>query len=209
MGDKAARTGIHRARGRVPVPPSRTCHPRSSSAVTRWRTGGRAELWWQSAHSLRRNEAKPYPGFVLSIGPAISETPGWYGAMNFLRPRLLADIWQYSAAARWWRPRWTARGFRLIAPDGWGGFAAALAGIATLSVTISWLAFRFYNLPLPLGRTGIFLIPLCTLVAGAIGAAPDAIRCHSRWLRCGITAVLICMACYFLLLPAADLFQGI
>jgi hypothetical protein len=65
-------------------------------------------------------------------------------------------------------------------------------------VTISWLAFRFYHLPLPLGRTGIFLIPLCTLVAGAIGAAP-ARSVVSRWLRRGITAVLISMACYFLL----------
>jgi hypothetical protein len=61
-----------------------------------------------------------------------------------------------------------------------------------------WLAFRFDNVPLPLGRTGIFLIPLCTLVAGVIAAAP-ARSVLSQWLRRGLTGVLICLAFYFLL----------
>jgi hypothetical protein len=73
-----------------------------------------------------------------------------------------------------------------------------LGGIAALSLLMSWVAFRFDNLPLPLGRTGIYLVPLFTLVAGIIAAAP--VRSPiSRWLSRIVTAVFICLACYFLL----------
>jgi hypothetical protein len=41
-------------------------------------------------------------------------------------------------------------------------------------------------------------MPLCTLVAGIIAAAP-ARSMVSRRLRQGITAVFVCLACYFLL----------
>jgi hypothetical protein len=63
---------------------------------------------------------------------------------------------------------------------------------------MSWLAFRVVKLPLPLSRTGIFLIPLCTLISGVIAAAP-ARSVVSRRLRQSLTGVLICLACYFLL----------
>ncbi len=77
-------------------------------------------------------------------------------------------------------------------------FGAALVGITATSVVMSWLAFRFGKLPLPLSRTGIFLIPLCTLVAGVADAMP-ARSWVARWLRQGITGALICLACYYLL----------
>jgi hypothetical protein len=51
---------------------------------------------------------------------------------------------------------------------------------------------------LPLGRTGIYLVPLCTLLVGIIAAAPVQ-SVVSRWLGRGITAAFICVACYFLL----------
>jgi hypothetical protein len=78
------------------------------------------------------------------------------------------------------------------------GFAVALAGIATLSVLLHWLVFHFFGMPLPLGRTALFLVPLATLLAGTIAAAP-ARSVISQWLGRGITAVLVCLACYFLL----------
>jgi hypothetical protein len=87
-----------------------------------------------------------------------------------------------------------------------GRFAFALAGIATLSVSVHWLAFHFANLPLPLGRTGIYLVTLCTLIAGIIAAAP-AQSAISQWLRRGITAVLICLACYFVLCLRLNYFK--
>jgi len=79
-----------------------------------------------------------------------------------------------------------------------GRFAFSLVGIATLSVMMSWLAFRFYKLPLPLGRTGIFLVPLCTLIAGIIAAVP-ARSVVSRWLSRGLMAVFACLALYSVL----------
>src|SRR6185369_15943323 len=48
------------------------------------------------------------------------------------------------------------------------------------------------------GRTGIFLVPLTTLLTGTIAAAP-APTAVSRWLRIGITSVFCGLACYFLL----------
>jgi hypothetical protein len=87
-----------------------------------------------------------------------------------------------------------------------GRFAAALAGIAALSVLMHGLAFRLEKLPLPLGRTGIYLVPLCTLVAGIIAAGP-AQSVISRWLRRGITTIFICLACYFLLCLRLNYFK--
>lgn len=120
-----------------------------------------------------------------------------YRAMNNLRPRLppllvilcfcqlvvtrLDGSWLQNTRVRWLE-----------------GFAAALAGIVTLSLTIGWLAFHFYGLLLPLGRTGIFLVPLCTLLAGVIAGSP-ARSVVSQWLSRGLTAVFICMALYFVL----------
>jgi hypothetical protein len=79
-----------------------------------------------------------------------------------------------------------------------GRLAAGLAGIVALTVVLHWLAFRFDHLALPLSRTGIFLLPLCTLFVGAIAAAP-APAGVARWLQRGITGVFICLACYFVL----------
>jgi hypothetical protein len=160
--------------------------------LAHWRAG---ELWW-GAHSLREMRLSLTQASFYQLNPRFRGT-FWYEAMDFLRPRLLrylailccVQVVATRLDGSWLqddRSRWL------------GKFAAALAGIATLPVLISWLAFRFYNLPLPLGRTGIFLVPLCTLVAGVIGAAP-ARSVATQWLRRGITAVLICMACYFLL----------
>jgi hypothetical protein len=76
--------------------------------------------------------------------------------------------------------------------------AAAPGGIAGLSVLMHLLAFRVYNLPLPKSRTGIFLLPLCTLCAGLLAAGP--VRSSvSRLLRSGITSAFVCLAFYFVL----------
>lgn len=85
----------------------------------------------------------------------------------------------------WFHARWLGR------------CATSLACILSLSLLLHWLAFRTENLLLPMGRTGIFLVPLTTLLAGVIAAAPGQSRA-ARWLRRGITAVLFCLALYFL-----------
>ena len=79
-----------------------------------------------------------------------------------------------------------------------GRFAAGIVGIAAFSVLLHWLAFHFVGLPLPRARTGIYLVPLLTLAAGVIAAAPS--RCAvSQWLHRGLTAVFVRLAFYFVL----------
>ena len=84
--------------------------------------------------------------------------------------------------------------------------AAGIAGVVTLTVVLHWLAFRFDNLALPLSRTGIFLLPLCTLLVGAIAAAPAP-----SILRRGMAAgnrVSVLSRLLLRALPPALLFQG-
>jgi hypothetical protein len=82
-----------------------------------------------------------------------------------------------------------------------GKVAAGIAGIVGLAVLLHWLAFRFDHLPLPMTRTGIFFLPLCTLVVGAIAAGAP------WWLRRGMTAVLMCLAFYFVLCLRGEYFK--
>jgi energy-coupling factor transporter ATP-binding protein EcfA2 len=155
----------------------------------------KGELWYgaRSLGEMTRSLVdasfyRPNPQFLA---------PELYDLMVFLKPIMLPVLggfcvlqlivtavdgsWVQEVQARWL-----------------GRFAAALAGIAALSVVLSWLAFRFAKLPLPLARTGIFLVPLCTLIAGGIAAGPTR-SVVSQWLRQAITAVFLCLACYFLL----------
>ncbi len=83
-----------------------------------------------------------------------------------------------------------------------GRVTAGIAGIAGFAVLLHWLAFRFDQLPLPMSRTGIFLLPLCTLAAGAIAAGPGP-----SILRRGMTAMLMCMAFYFVLCLRIEYFK--
>ncbi len=160
--------------------------------LANWRPG---ELWW-GAKSLSETARSLIEDSLYQLDPRFSHS-GIYKAANLLKPFLLPVLavlcicqlvvtrlegsWLEDARARWL-----------------GRFAAGLAAIAALSLTVSWLAFRFYKLPLPMGRTAIYIVPLCTLVAGIIAAAP-ARSVVSRYLRRSITTLFICLACYFLL----------
>jgi hypothetical protein len=169
--------------------------------LTHWPSGA----FWQSARSLREMMTSLAEASLYQPNPRLLEpfnTVIHYGE-SWLLPAVgvfcICQLIVTRLEGSWLqdeRTRWLGR------------FAATLAGITTLSVSMSWLAFRFAKVPLPLGRTGIYLVPLCTLLAGAIAAAPVR-SVVSDWLRQGITGVFICVACYFLLCIAADLFQRI
>lgn len=121
--------------------------------------------------------------------------------MRFLKPRMLPALGalcvcqlvatRLDGSWRQTRTRW---------------FAAALAGIVGLSVALHWLAFRLDHLALPMSRTGIFLLPLCTLWAGVIAAGPARSQI-SQWLRRGITGVFLCLACYFVVCLRLEYFK--
>jgi hypothetical protein len=113
-----------------------------------------------------------------------------FKVMRFLKPRMLPALGVLCVC-------------QIVVTRRLGRVAAGLAGIVTLAVLLHWLAFRFDSLPLPLSRTGIFLLPLGTLLAGAVAGA----RTGSQWLRRGTTAVFMCLACYFVLCLRSDYFK--
>ena len=160
--------------------------------LAHWR---RDDLIW-GAHSLNEMGQSLLESSLYRLDPRFQET-AWYKTVDFLAPflpPLLAILCLCQLVVTKLDGSW-----RQDKRDRWlGGFAAALAGIVAVSVLLHWLAFRFDNLLLPVGRTGIFLVTLTTLLAGTIAAAP-ARTLASRWLRRVITAVFCCLACYFLL----------
>jgi 4-amino-4-deoxy-L-arabinose transferase-like glycosyltransferase len=163
----------------------------------------REDLWW-GAHSLSEMTQSLEQSSLYQLEPRFRGSM-LYTLMNsigpWLPPLLIVLCICQIVATRFdgsWlrdaRTRWM------------GKFAAALVGITILSLLMSWLAFRFANLPLPIGRTGIYLVPLGTLFTGVIAAAP-ARSLISRWLRRGITTVFICLGCYFLLCLRLNYFR--
>jgi hypothetical protein len=160
----------------------------------------RKELWY-GANSLSETAQSLVEASLYQINPRFSHS-ALYKAINFIKPLLLPTLGALCVS------KLIAMGLEISRaknPDAdarrtyWlGRFAAALAGITALAVLMHWLAFRFDKLPLPLSRTGIFFIPLCTLVAGIIAAAP-ARSLVGRWFNRGVTGAFICLACYFLL----------
>jgi len=181
-------------------------------SLAHWKKG---ELWW-GAHSFSEMTRSLIESSFYRLDPGLLG-PGLYKAMSFLKP-LLLPLLGILCLLRLVATR--LDGSRL--KDVWarwpGAFAAALAGIVSLSLLIHGLAFYFARLPLPMGRTGIYLVPLVTLLAGTIAAAPARSMVRStagstlgtiarsiarygasQWLGRGITAVLMCLACTFLL----------
>jgi len=160
--------------------------------LAHWR---RDDLTW-GAHSLREMRRSLLDASLYQVDPRFHGT-GWYKAVDLLRPwlpllLLVLCFCQlvFTTVDGSWRQDVHARRLRR--------YTAALGGIVTLGVLMHWLAFRIEKLPLPVGRTGIFLVPLTTLLAGTIAAAP-ACSLASRWIRRGMISVFFCLACYFLL----------
>ncbi len=160
--------------------------------ILNWPKG---QLWW-GATSLAQTTHSIVEASLFQLDPHF-EKAGLYRAMNYLKPALLPLIgihcvcqlivtriegaWLRDASAR-----------RL------GRFASALLAIGTLAIFTHWLAFHLFGLLLPKGRTGIYLVPLCTLLAGIIAAVP-ARSWAGVWCHRGLIAAMVTLACYFLL----------
>ena len=147
------------------------------------------------AQSLREMTQSLLDATLYRLNPEVAGS--LYKAMKFLKPWLLPTLGILCLC------RWIAT--RIDGPPEddprtrWlGKFAAALALVMVFAVALHWLAFRFDRILLPLSRTGIFLVPLATLLAAAIAAVPPR-SAVSLWLRRVITSVFICLACYFVL----------
>ena len=141
---------------------------------------------------------------LFQLNPRFSKT-GWYKTLTAIKPLLLpllailcvCQILVTRVDGSWLQ---TERTRRL------GRFAAALACIAAVSVLLHWLAFRLVQLPLPLGRKGIYLAPLFLLVSGIVATIPPRSEI-ARWLRRGMTGTFACLALYFVLCLRLNYFQ--
>jgi hypothetical protein len=57
-------------------------------------------------------------------------------------------------------------------------FCVYVTGIISLSLSLHWLAFRIFRIPLPKERTAIFFVPLLILAAGAVIVTSSSIQRH-------------------------------
>ncbi len=168
--------------------------------LTHWPKG---ELFY-GAHSLREMTESLVQVSFYQLYPGFAHFK-LYKVLNSVRAVLLPMLgmlcvlqvvvtgldgsWAKDVSARWL---------------GW--FAASLVGITGLCVLLHWIAFRMDVFPLPMTRTGMFLIPLCTLAAAVVGAGPAG-SMVSEALRRSITSLFVCVACYFLLCLRLTYFQ--
>jgi hypothetical protein len=161
---------------------------------------------WIGAHSLREMKNSVVEASLHQLDQQLLG-PQYYRVLNYIERHVLLYLeilcaCQLAAAildGSWLKESQSGRRWL-------GKFTVALAGIVSLTVLLHLLAFRFDNLPLPKGRTGIFLVPMCTLIAAAIAASP-ARSLVSQWLRRATTSILFCVACFFLLCLRVSYFE--
>jgi hypothetical protein len=155
----------------------------------------RRELWY-GATSLSEMAQSIVQPSLFQLDPRFAKA-GLYLMMNYLKPWLLPALgilcvcqlvvtridgsWLSDARAR-----------RL------GRLATALAAIGSLAVFTHWMGFRLSGLLLPMGRTAIYLVPFCTLIAGIIAAVPPRSG-TGWWLHRALRGTFFALACYFLL----------
>jgi hypothetical protein len=168
--------------------------------LTHWPKG---ELWY-GAHSLQETTQSLIEASLYRLDLRFAQSD-WYQAVDFLKVFLLpvlAILCLCQLVATIFDGSWIADAQARYQAR----FAITMAAILAATILLHWLAFRFDNLLLPRTRTGIFLIPLCTLVAAAIAASPTRSRV-SQWLGKATTTAFICLACYFLLCLRVSYFE--
>ena len=151
--------------------------------LAHWKTAQwKNDLWW-GAHSLLEMSQSLIDSSLYQprFSPWVSPLGPWLlGALGILCAAHVAVV----------RPR-----------------IALLAGVTASAAGFSWLAFLILGLPLPLGRTGLYFVPLITLMAGSIAAAPTYGVSFANALRRCITLGFVCLAAYFLLCLRVSYFR--
>ena len=155
----------------------------------------RRDLWY-GATSLGQMANSIVQPSLFQLDPRF-ERAGLYQAMSFLKPALLPAL-GLLCACQLLVTRIEGSWLRDAPARRLGRLASVLAAIALAAVFTHWAGFRLFGLLLPMGRTAIYLVPLCTLIAGIIAAVPPHCRV-GLWLHRGLIAAFFTLACYFLL----------
>lgn len=164
----------------------------SASLVLQWPRG---QLWY-GATSLHETVSSVVEASLYELNPQIVN-PLLYPALKRLAPLLLPalgalcltrliQLLLHRRSRRETNDRW---------PE---AFGAALSGILLLSLGVHWLSFRLFHLLLPRGRTALYVVPLATLIIGAIAAIPSPSRA-GRLCRLGLISLLFFTGVYFFL----------
>jgi len=121
------------------------------------------------------------PGIVVSA----------FGALVVWRAALILIHWRSrkNASARWYL-----------------AFAAVPLVALTAAVIVHWIVFRRAQIPLPLDRTGIYLVVLTTLFLGILAAIPIPTGMGELSGR-GLTILMIVLGSYFLLCLRMNYFK--
>jgi len=117
---------------------------------------------------------------------------GFLDRWRHLIPPLLgaAVLWHVAAAVAGRRTSESGE-LRRAAP-------APLFLLAVLAAALGahWAMHRWWRIPLPMGRTALFFVPLATLAVGAAAGLPGVSR-MAQASRRAATAMLVVLACYF------------
>jgi hypothetical protein len=151
---------------------------------------------WYGAASLGAMVRSVVHSSLFQLDPRF-ERAGLYKAMSYLKPALL-PLLGVLCACQLLITRIDGSWLRDAPARRLGKLASALAAIAALTIFTHWVGFRLFGLLLPMGRTAIYLVPLCTLLAGIIAAVPTQ-SWAGLWVHRGLIATFFTLACYFLL----------
>lgn len=145
----------------------------------------KGELWW-GAHSLQEMRDSLIDASLFQPEPKILGT--YHEQVTTIAPWLLPVLAGLSVLRL---GSLLQEGNKSLRP------MLTVAAVILSALGLSWLAFYFVNLSLPSGRTGLYLVTLCTLLVGLLAAAPGN-SAASAWLRRAMIVNLTCLVCFFL-----------
>jgi hypothetical protein len=148
----------------------------------------RKELWF-GATSLRQMTASLVEGTFYRVHGPLADSRVVQVVDLYLLPALLGMCLCKLVVG------WREKDFR---QDVRVALTAAVAAIFVATLAAHYGAFRLGRLPLPLSRTGIFFVPLATLMVGLVAALPTPTRAL-RLISHGITGLFLLLALHCVL----------
>ena len=168
----------------------------SVPVLLRW---NRAELNYGAA-SLGETFASLYQASFYQLIP-VARKSIFMNSPSILLPSLgLFAVWQARLILIHWRSERDARSRWLAA------FAAVPIVAVAAALLMHWILFRIMKIPLPLDRTGIYVVVLITLFLGILTAVPIPTRAGALSRR-GLTILMVILGSYFLLCIRVSYFK--
>jgi hypothetical protein len=171
----------------------------AGSALLDWRhiglTAGTQSLFQMAASVVSASLHDPNP---YLLNPPIYRFLTVWGWVPFLALALAAIVYGGLAFSK---KRWSS------VDSAWPAQCAVFFGsVLALTVAGHRLLYRFFHIPMPVGRTAVFLAPVATMFVGSIAAIPGAGRLQ-RISRKVLAISLSAVAGYYICCLRATYFQ--